>query len=66
MQEVVLKYMERVQQKSYVPQFSYGRGLLRDDGGPNRLFLTYMFATFGAWLCMVLKHGRFGQQIRNT
>ena len=23
-------------------------------------------ATFGAWLCMVLKLGRFGQQIRNT
>ena len=22
--------------------------------------------TFGAWLCMVLKLGRFGQQIRNT
>jgi hypothetical protein len=21
---------------------------------------------FGAWLCMVLKVGRFGQQIRNT
>ena len=23
-------------------------------------------ATFGAWPCMVLKLGRFGQQIRNT
>ena len=23
-------------------------------------------ATFGAWLCMVLKLGHFGQQIRNT
>ena len=23
-------------------------------------------ATFGAWLCMVVKLGRFGQQIRNT
>jgi len=23
-------------------------------------------ATSGAWLCMVLKLGRFGQQIRNT
>ena len=35
MQQVVVKYMERVQQKSYVPRFSNGRGLLRDDGGPN-------------------------------
>ena len=23
-------------------------------------------STFGAWLCMVLKLGHFGQQIRNT
>jgi hypothetical protein len=23
-------------------------------------------ATFGAWLCVVLNVGRFGQQIRNT
>jgi len=23
-------------------------------------------ATYGTWLCMVLKFGRFGQQIRNT
>ena len=25
-----------------------------------------IIATFGAWLCMVLKLGSFGQQIRNT
>jgi hypothetical protein len=42
-QEVVVKYVERVQQKSNVPRFSYGRGLLRDDGVPNRLFFTYLF-----------------------
>ena len=42
-QEVVVKYMELLQQKSYVPRFSYGSGLLRDDGGPNRLFFTYLF-----------------------
>jgi hypothetical protein len=42
MQEVVVIYMERVQQKTYVPRFSYGHGLLRDDGGPNRLFFTYL------------------------
>jgi hypothetical protein len=33
--------------------------------------MTYTIAectvnTFGAWLCMVLKLGRFGQQIGNT
>jgi hypothetical protein len=42
MQEVVVKYMERVQQKTYVPRFSYGRGLLRDDSCANRLFFTYL------------------------
>jgi hypothetical protein len=42
MQAVVVKCMERVQQKTYVPRFSYGRGLLRDDSGPNRLFFTYL------------------------
>jgi hypothetical protein len=43
MQEVVVKYMQRVLQKSNVPRFSYGRGLLRGDGGPNILFFTYLF-----------------------
>jgi hypothetical protein len=43
MQDVVVKYMERVQQKTNVPRFSYGRGMLRDDGGPKRLFSTYLF-----------------------
>jgi hypothetical protein len=42
-QQVVAKYVERVHEKPYVPPFSYGRGLLRDDGGPNRLFFTYLF-----------------------
>ena len=43
MQEVVVQYMQRIQQKSDVPRFSYGRRLLWDDGGPNRLFFTYLF-----------------------
>jgi hypothetical protein len=30
------------------------------------VILSVLYATFGAWLCMVLKLGRFGQQIRNT
>ena len=29
-------------------------------------YQCFHYATFGAWLCMVLKLGRFGQQIRNT
>jgi hypothetical protein len=43
MQEVVVKYMDRVQRKTGVPRFSFGRGLLRDDGGPNKLFFSYLF-----------------------
>jgi hypothetical protein len=37
-----VKYVERVQEKTNVPRCSYGRGLLRDDGGPKRLFFTYL------------------------
>ena len=33
---------------------------------PHSQFLKFCNATFGAWLCMVLKLGRFEQQIRNT
>ena len=29
-------------------------------------FFFDIYLTFGAWLCMVLKLGRFGQKIRNT
>ena len=43
MQEVVFQYMQRIQQKSGVPRFSYRCRLLRDDGGPNRLFFAYLF-----------------------
>jgi hypothetical protein len=42
-QEVFVKYMERVLQKLDTPRFSYWRGLHRDDGGPNRLFFAYLF-----------------------
>jgi len=41
--EVVREYVERLQGLPFVPRFSYGRGLFRDDGGPNRLFFTYLF-----------------------
>jgi hypothetical protein len=37
MKEVAEKYIQRVQQITNVPRYSYGLGLLRDDGGPNRL-----------------------------
>jgi len=33
-------------------------------GAPN--FSVFIKTLFGAWLSMVLKFGRFGQQIRNT
>jgi hypothetical protein len=44
MQQVVAKYVERLQEKSYVPWFSYESGLLRDDVGPNRLFFRYLLS----------------------
>ena len=43
LQQVVAKYVQHVKEISFVPVFSYGRGLLRDDGGPNRFFFTFIF-----------------------
>ena len=41
-QQVVAEYVQRVLNIPFVPPFSYERGLLRDDGGPNRLFFTFL------------------------
>jgi hypothetical protein len=43
MKEVVREYEVRLRRMQHVPRFSYGRGLLRDEGRPNRLFLTFLF-----------------------
>ena len=43
LQQVIAKYVKRVEEIPFVPLFSYGRGLLRDDGGPNRFFFTFLF-----------------------
>jgi hypothetical protein len=42
-QEIVRQYEQRVRGMPHVPRFPYGRGLLKDDVAPNRLFLTYVF-----------------------
>ena len=41
--QVVGEYVQQLQGMSFVPPFSFGRGMYRDDGGPNRLFFTYLF-----------------------
>jgi len=41
--KVVGEYVQQLQGMSYVPPFFFQRGLYRDDGGPNRLFFTYLF-----------------------
>ena len=38
------EYQERLRSSSYVPRFSYGRPMLRDDGAPSRCFLMYLFS----------------------
>jgi hypothetical protein len=38
--QVVAECEERLRGKSNVPRFSYGRGMLGEDGDPNRLFFT--------------------------
>ena len=45
--EVVSEYEKRLQAMPFVPRASYGRRMLREDGGPNRDFLTYLFCDPG-------------------
>jgi hypothetical protein len=39
--QVVGQNVQQLHGMLFVPPFSFGRGLYRDDGGPNRLFFTY-------------------------
>jgi len=41
--QVTSEYKEQLRRCEYVPRFSFGRRMLRDDGDPNRLFLMYLF-----------------------
>ena len=41
--ENVKQYEEQLRGLPFVPGFSYGRLMLRQDGAPNRFFLTYIF-----------------------
>jgi len=40
---VVTQYEERVRRMQKAPRFSYGRQMVRADGGPNRLFFCNQF-----------------------
>ena len=40
--QFVTECEERLQRNQYVPKFSYGRWMLRHDGGPNRFVLMYL------------------------
>ena len=41
--QVTSEYEERLRRCQYVPRFSFGRRMLRDDGAPNRFYLVYLF-----------------------
>ena len=41
--ELFTEYAERLRRMQHVPGFSYQRGFVREDGGPNKFFLTYLF-----------------------
>jgi hypothetical protein len=43
LQEIVTKYEERVRSMQNAPRFSYGRRMLRSDGGQNKSFFYYLF-----------------------
>ena len=36
-------YEKGLQEMPLVQRFSYGRRMLQEDGGPNGMFLTYLF-----------------------
>ena len=44
----------------------YSSDIIKENFKEKSCEVDFCEATFGAWLCMVLKLGRFGQQIRNT
>ena len=41
--EVFSKYQDPLREMQAIPRLSYGRGLQRRDGEPNRMFLTCLF-----------------------
>jgi len=41
--KITSEYEERLRRCQYVPRLSFGRRMLRDDDGPNRYFLMYLF-----------------------
>ena len=41
--KVVAEYEKGVQGMPFFPKSSYGRPMLREDGGPNKIFLTFFF-----------------------
>jgi len=46
-QEIFHEYEKRLQEMSFIPRGSYGRRMVRQDGGPNRDFVTYVFCDHG-------------------
>ena len=41
--KVFHEYEERLRRSDYVPRFSYGRRMMRDDGDPNKYFLLITY-----------------------
>ena len=47
LREIVYDYEKCLQETPFVPRSLYGRRMLREDGGPNRDFLAYLFCDHG-------------------
>jgi hypothetical protein len=41
--DIILDNEKRLRGMPFFPRSSYGRSMLREDGGPNSDFLTYLF-----------------------
>jgi len=43
MKHVVAEYEDLSRKMQSLPRFSYGRGMVRKNGGTNKILLTYLF-----------------------
>ena len=53
--QVVKDYEKRLLRMPFVPKTLYGLKMLMEDGGPNKVFLTFLFCDHGMAI-QFLKH----------
>jgi hypothetical protein len=62
--EFVADYEKRLQEIPFVPRSSYRYPMLREDGGPNRDFLTYLFCDRGMAMQFLMDVGLLRSKVQ--